>query len=160
MLSHSLHNFLIFINSLHDNIKYTMEVEENGTLPFLDILIYRKPDWSLGHWVIRNQPIWPYILTILLKRRQYCPHWFREPELFLRRHLYLMNCNICMLCLGLMAIRNVRFIMLWQEVLVVLLPRQIRDVANTKLAFAPFCGDVSLKIGGHVEGWFVSRVSI
>jgi hypothetical protein len=28
-----------------------MEVEQNGSLPFLDVLVSRKPDGSLGHSV-------------------------------------------------------------------------------------------------------------
>jgi hypothetical protein len=33
---------------------FTMEKEEDGHLPFLDINIYRKPDGSLGHKVYRK----------------------------------------------------------------------------------------------------------
>jgi hypothetical protein len=29
--------------------QFTMEIKENGHLPFLDIDIYRKRDGSLGH---------------------------------------------------------------------------------------------------------------
>jgi hypothetical protein len=35
----------------YENIQFTMEIEENGHLPFLDIDIYRKRDGSLGHKV-------------------------------------------------------------------------------------------------------------
>jgi hypothetical protein len=35
--------FLDYLNRLHNNIKFTMEIEEGGHLPFLDIDIYRKP---------------------------------------------------------------------------------------------------------------------
>ena len=49
--------FQSYLNSKHDNIKFTVEHEKNGTLPFLDILItrngnkittsiYRKPSFS------------------------------------------------------------------------------------------------------------------
>jgi hypothetical protein len=34
--------------------KFTMEIEEEGHLPFLDIDIYRKMDGSLGHKVYRK----------------------------------------------------------------------------------------------------------
>ena len=40
--SHSL-SFLNFINSLHPNIKFTIEHERNNSLPFLDVLITRCP---------------------------------------------------------------------------------------------------------------------
>jgi hypothetical protein len=38
-------------NGVHENIKFTMETERDGHLPFLDIDIYRKPDGSLGRRV-------------------------------------------------------------------------------------------------------------
>jgi hypothetical protein len=31
-----LHGFLQHLNTIHSNIKFTMEVEKNNTLPFLD----------------------------------------------------------------------------------------------------------------------------
>jgi hypothetical protein len=50
----SLTNFVEHLNGLHKNIQFTMEIEENGHLPFLDIDIYRKRDGSLGHKVYRK----------------------------------------------------------------------------------------------------------
>ena len=49
-----LNNFLTHINSLHSSITFTLEIEEKGRLPFLDVLnwrnhntletrVYRKP---------------------------------------------------------------------------------------------------------------------
>lgn len=38
--------FIAFMNSLHGNIKFTMEVENMGMLP--------KQDGSLGHWVYQK----------------------------------------------------------------------------------------------------------
>jgi hypothetical protein len=46
--------FLNHLNTLHDNIHFTMEKEEDGHLPFLDIDIYRKLNGSLGHRVYRK----------------------------------------------------------------------------------------------------------
>jgi hypothetical protein len=46
--------FLDYLNGLHNNIKFTMEVEEGDHLPFLDIDIYRKANGSLGHKVYRK----------------------------------------------------------------------------------------------------------
>lgn len=37
------------MNNLDDNIKFTMEVETEGKLPFLDVWVYRKPDGCLGY---------------------------------------------------------------------------------------------------------------
>jgi hypothetical protein len=49
-----LAEFLDHLNGLHENIKFTMETEKDGQLPFLDMDIYRKPDGSLGHRVYRK----------------------------------------------------------------------------------------------------------
>ena len=46
-----LQEFLHHINGLHKKIQFTMEIEKDGHLPFLDIDIYRKTDGSLGHKV-------------------------------------------------------------------------------------------------------------
>ena len=37
-----LNNFLTHINSLHSNITFTLEIEKEGQLPFLDVLIQRN----------------------------------------------------------------------------------------------------------------------
>jgi hypothetical protein len=50
----ALQSFLNHMNEQHRSIKFTMEMEKDGTLPFLDILIYRKEDGSLGHRVYRK----------------------------------------------------------------------------------------------------------
>ena len=36
-------NILLALNSCHKNIKFTFEIEKDNTIPFLDILIKRKP---------------------------------------------------------------------------------------------------------------------
>jgi hypothetical protein len=46
-----LREFLDQLNSIHHNIKFTMKVEKNRSLPFLDVLVSRRPDGSLGHTV-------------------------------------------------------------------------------------------------------------
>jgi hypothetical protein len=46
-----LERFLDYLNDLHRYFKFTMEMEKDGHLPFLDIDIYRRPDGSLGHKV-------------------------------------------------------------------------------------------------------------
>ena len=50
----NLTTFLEHLNGLHKNIQFTIEIEEDGHLPFLDIDIYRKRDSSLGHKVYRK----------------------------------------------------------------------------------------------------------
>ena len=49
-----LTEFLNHLSGLHNNIQCTMENEEEGHLPFLDIDIYRKTDGSLGNKVHRK----------------------------------------------------------------------------------------------------------
>ncbi|KAK4882178.1 hypothetical protein RN001_005497 [Aquatica leii] len=49
-----LSKFLDHLNNQHLDIKFTMEIESNGSLPFLDVLVTRKPDGLLGHSVYRK----------------------------------------------------------------------------------------------------------
>jgi len=48
--------FLNHLNGIHNKIQFTMEIEEAGHLPFLDIDIYRKMDAPLGTKSIGNPP--------------------------------------------------------------------------------------------------------
>ncbi|XP_058045388.1 P2Y purinoceptor 1 isoform X3 [Ahaetulla prasina] len=50
-----LDNFLTHLNSLHPKIQFTMETEVNNQLPFLDVLVYRKPNGSLGHTIYQKK---------------------------------------------------------------------------------------------------------
>lgn len=50
-----LNNFLDHLNSMSEDIKFTMEVEENNWIPFLDILLIRRNDGSIGHKVFRKK---------------------------------------------------------------------------------------------------------
>jgi hypothetical protein len=49
-----LTDFLNHLNGIHNNIQFTMEIEYEGHLPFLDINIYRKMDGSLRHKVYQK----------------------------------------------------------------------------------------------------------
>lgn len=49
-----LREFLQHLNTRHPNIKFTVETEEESQLPFLDVMIIRKLDGSLGHTVYRK----------------------------------------------------------------------------------------------------------
>ena len=43
------------LNSIHPTIKFTMEVEEGGSLPFLDTRVTRKEDGKLDITVYHKQ---------------------------------------------------------------------------------------------------------
>jgi hypothetical protein len=59
-----LKDFLHHLNSFHQSIQFTMETENQGHLPFLDLDIYRRPDGSLGHKVFRNKPPLPFYQSL------------------------------------------------------------------------------------------------
>jgi hypothetical protein len=50
----TLPQFLDFLNSQHRNIQFTMEIEQNNQLPFLDVLVKKNEDGTLGHRVYRK----------------------------------------------------------------------------------------------------------
>ena len=41
--SEYINNILLALSSFHKNIKFTIEIEKYNTIPFLDVLIKRKP---------------------------------------------------------------------------------------------------------------------
>ena len=43
------------LNKQFDSIKFTMEMEENNSLPFIDTLIIRKQDGGVSHKVHRKK---------------------------------------------------------------------------------------------------------
>ncbi|XP_045460025.1 uncharacterized protein LOC123670569 [Harmonia axyridis] len=49
-----LQDFFLRLNSVNDRIKFTMEQEQNGSLPFLDILINKNSNIKIGHTVYRK----------------------------------------------------------------------------------------------------------
>ncbi|XP_038064046.1 uncharacterized protein LOC119734578 [Patiria miniata] len=50
----TLQDFLQYLNKQHTSISFTMEQEQHGTIPFLDVKISRNPDGTLGHSVYRK----------------------------------------------------------------------------------------------------------
>jgi hypothetical protein len=50
-----LDKFFEHLNGISENIKFTMELEENNSIPFLDILMTRKHNGTLGHKVFRKK---------------------------------------------------------------------------------------------------------
>ena len=51
----NLNKFLTHLNNQSEHIKFTMEVQENNRLPFLDVLITKNKDGSLAHQVYRKK---------------------------------------------------------------------------------------------------------
>nr|XP_023023996.1 uncharacterized protein LOC111512130 [Leptinotarsa decemlineata] len=49
-----LNRFVTYLNNIHPRIQFTTEREENRQLPFLDLLITRKPTGNLGYTVYRK----------------------------------------------------------------------------------------------------------
>jgi hypothetical protein len=49
-----LQDFLQHLNNIHKSIEFTMEIEQDRTLPFLDVLVSRRVDGTLGHTVYRK----------------------------------------------------------------------------------------------------------
>ena len=47
--------FFQHLNNQSDFIKFTMDFEDNGSLPFLDVLISRNGDGSFSHQVFRKK---------------------------------------------------------------------------------------------------------
>ena len=47
-------NLLIHLNSVEESIQFTCEMESNGCLPFLDVLMSRQPDGSIRTSVYRK----------------------------------------------------------------------------------------------------------
>ncbi|XP_015119535.1 uncharacterized protein LOC107042846 [Diachasma alloeum] len=45
---------LVELEGKHPSIKFTMEIEQNGCLPFLDVLVRRNKDGTMGHHVYRK----------------------------------------------------------------------------------------------------------
>ncbi|XP_015118793.1 uncharacterized protein LOC107042307 [Diachasma alloeum] len=59
-----LNQFLEFLNAQHPSIKFTMGIEQNGCLPFLDVLVLRNKDVTLAHQVYRKPTHTDRALTI------------------------------------------------------------------------------------------------
>jgi hypothetical protein len=49
-----LQDFLQHLNNIHKSIEFTMKAEQDRTLPFLDVLVSRRLDGTLGHTVYRK----------------------------------------------------------------------------------------------------------
>lgn len=78
--SHELakvHGFVNFKNSIHINIKFTMELQQDGQLPFPNVLVYKKGNGTLGRQVYSQlTPTYIFLtaaITTLFKRKPSYP---------------------------------------------------------------------------------------
>ncbi|XP_026744741.1 uncharacterized protein LOC113506080, partial [Trichoplusia ni] len=53
--SSQVNAFLKHLNSINNKIQFTMELEDNKSLAFLDILVKRNPDQTISHTVYRKK---------------------------------------------------------------------------------------------------------
>lgn len=51
----NLNTFLTHMNNQHENIKFTIEIETNNQLAFLDLMLYKKSNEELGHHLFRKK---------------------------------------------------------------------------------------------------------
>jgi hypothetical protein len=49
-----LQDFLQHLKNIHNSIKFMMEAEQERILPFLDVLVSRRLDGTLGHTAYRK----------------------------------------------------------------------------------------------------------
>eukprot|EP00057_Strongylocentrotus_purpuratus_P017439 XP_011671913.1 PREDICTED: uncharacterized protein LOC105441949 [Strongylocentrotus purpuratus] len=56
---HNLDHFLAHIDQHHPSIKFTMETEQNNSIPFLDVLLTRSPSGKLANQPYYNQSLTP-----------------------------------------------------------------------------------------------------
>ena len=66
--------FFQWINQQHSQIKFTCEKEENGTLPFLDVLVQRTTDGSLCTSIYRK----PTFSGLYLRWDSFVPKTFKK----------------------------------------------------------------------------------
>ena len=52
----SVQQFLDHLNGVEPSIQFTVELESDGKLPFLDVLLQRDPDGSIATTVYRKPP--------------------------------------------------------------------------------------------------------
>jgi len=89
-----LMDFLNHLNGIHNKIQFTIEIEEAGHLPLMDIDIYMKIDCSLWHKSIGNPPTQTSTytkipITILPTNTQSSHPWYTELKLCaIRNPLY------------------------------------------------------------------------
>ena len=75
------------LNSIETSIQFTVELEKERKLPFLDVLLIRNTDVSIDTSVYRKptrtDQYLSFLSTILqLTRPPWCAHFFIEHELF------------------------------------------------------------------------------
>ena len=49
-----VNEMLMHLNSRHENIRFTMDVEEDGRLPMLDVVLHRREDGGINTTIFRK----------------------------------------------------------------------------------------------------------
>ena len=49
-----VNEMLMHLNSRHENTRFTMEVEEDGRLPMLDVVLHRRKDGGINTTIFRK----------------------------------------------------------------------------------------------------------
>jgi hypothetical protein len=68
-----LNDFLIHLNSIHQCIQFTMQIERKGHLPFLDTDIYRRHIRRLSGYRVYHKPT--HTNLYLNTGSHHLPHW-------------------------------------------------------------------------------------
>jgi hypothetical protein len=66
----ALQEFPKRLNGIHQNINFTMEKDENAALHFLDVLVTRNLDGTIGHTVYRKITVMDFSSTPSLSTTQ------------------------------------------------------------------------------------------
>ena len=67
--------FLRYLNSLHNNLEFTMEQENNDIIPFLDLLIIRDRRTDVIETAVYRKPTHSGVFT---NYTSFMPHYFND----------------------------------------------------------------------------------
>ena len=78
----NIYIFLNHLNSINNNIQFTIELQANNSLAFLDVLVIRNSNGTIGHTVYRKPTHTLVCVTSMVKRTTIL-------------HSYLPLANLC-----------------------------------------------------------------
>ena len=86
---HQVQHLLSIFNSVHPNVTFTCELEQNNKLPFLDVLITRNSNGSMSRSVYRK-PTWT---GMYLNFTSFCPMQFKRTLVHTLYHRAMKICT-------------------------------------------------------------------